>query len=289
MSNPKSHHYVPKAYLRRFAAADGFLCVLDRKRGQLRRQKPDEVMIINRYYRQAWAPSGIDPDVLEKGFSAIAESQITSTLNRLCDDTANLTADEGANLVTYMELQRIRVPRQAAWGTELMRQLILKMISSDLRQELREKKLRLTMKDSARFDYMRATLGTIHPWLTRMEWEVYQAEAGASFVTTDSPVAFMNQSVFPPAEPGLGLAGTLVLFPLSSRNLLVMRHPECNSAGSLQVLPDPTEEDTTGVKLGFGQVMESEKVRNTNWYLVALSDHLCVAESEAPLREAVTI
>src|SRR5437879_5090897 len=107
-----------------------------------------------------------------------------------------------------MELQRIRVPRQAAWATNLMRQHLLTLLGPEMREQLRANKLHLTMKDSARFDFMRSALGTLHPWFSRMEWEVVEAEAGSAFITTDSPVSFVNASFVPPAEAGIGLAGT---------------------------------------------------------------------------------
>ena len=286
VTSPKSHHYVPKAYLCRFVGADGFLRVLDRKRGQMRRQKPKEVMRIDSYYKQSWAPSGIDPNILETGLASGIEGEIGAALDRLCSSPGKITGDEAANLAAYLEIQRIRVPRQAAWGTELMRQFILQKIGPDLRSELEANRLRLTMKESARFDFMRAVLGTLHPMFSRMEWTVVEAEAGSAFITTDSPVSFVNEAITPPEEGGLGLAGTIVLFPLSSRHLLFMRHPECGSLKPLQAVPRSDKKAGRGVKLTFGDLFDASKVRGTNWYLGVLSDSLCVAENEAPLREA---
>jgi len=50
-----------------------------------------------------------------------------------------------------------------------------------------------------------------------MEWEIVESEVGSSFITADSPVSFYNPACLPPAEAGIGLAGTIVFFPLSSR------------------------------------------------------------------------
>ena len=41
MSQPKRHHFLPQAYLRRFADDRGDLWVLDRKQGIVRRQSPE--------------------------------------------------------------------------------------------------------------------------------------------------------------------------------------------------------------------------------------------------------
>jgi hypothetical protein len=75
MSNPKRHHFVPKWHLERFADRDGFLHIYDKAKGLWRRQKPQQVMTVNRYYRQNWAPEGIDPDILEKSMGAKQEPE----------------------------------------------------------------------------------------------------------------------------------------------------------------------------------------------------------------------
>src|SRR6267378_451135 len=102
-SVPKSHHYVPQVYLRRFTDSQGFLRVLDHKRGQMRRQIPKEVMRIDAYYRQVWAPAGIDPNVLEKRLAAGIEADIKEVLDCLCDTPARLSGDQASNLLAYME------------------------------------------------------------------------------------------------------------------------------------------------------------------------------------------
>jgi hypothetical protein len=243
-------------------------------------------MLIDAYYRQVWAPAGVDPNILEKRLAAGIEADIKDALDCLCNSPARLSGDQASNLLAYMELQRIRVPRQAAWASEMMRQKLLELIGPELRAQLQQNRLRPTMKDSARFDFMRSTLGKLHPWFHSMEWEVYEAEPGTSFITTDSPVTFVNPRIPPPAEAGIGRAGTLVLFPLSSRKLMVMRHPGGARGDPMVLLPEPAE-DLRGALLSFGEVMSADRVRQTNWYLAALSHHLCVAESEAPLREAL--
>ena len=80
-----------------------------------------------------------------------------------------------------------------------------------------------------------------------MEWEIYEAEPGAAFVTTDSPVSLYNPSILPPSEAGLALAGTIVFFPLSSQRALLMRHstpPHRTVLSALAVLDEPSLEGT---------------------------------------------
>lgn len=241
-------------------------------------------MKIDAYYRQAWAPSGIDPNILEDGLASGIENQIKPVIDCLIESPENLTDDYATTLLVYMELQRIRVPRQAAWAKDLMRETILRLAPADITAQINSGAFQLTMKDSARFDYMRMAIGSIHPWLARMEWEIFEAEEGSSFITTDSPVSFYNVACPPPAEPGVGLAGTIVFFPLSSRKLLLMRHPECRSATPLTVLEEPTAQSNT-VVLSHGGVWNATIVRNTNWKLARLAHELFVADSEATLRQ----
>jgi len=119
LSVPKSHHYVPKTYLSRFADPEGFLRVLDHERGQMRRQRPKEVMRIDAYYRQVWAPSGVDPNILEERLAAGIESDIKAVLDCLCETPDRLSSDQ-ASILAYMELQRVRVPRQAGWASGMI-------------------------------------------------------------------------------------------------------------------------------------------------------------------------
>lgn len=240
-------------------------------------------MTIGRYYRQAWAPTGIDPNILENGLASGIENDIKPVIDCLIQSPEELTDDYAAKLLVYLEIQRIRVPRQAVWAKGLMRETILRLAPSDIAAQINAGEFQLTMKDSARFDYMRIAIGSIHPWLARMEWEIFEAAAGSSFITTDSPVSFYNTACPPPAEAGIGLAGTIVLFPLSSRKLLLMRHPECRSAAPLTVLDEPVAQSNT-VALSHGVIWDATVVKSTNWKLAHLAHELFVADSESTLK-----
>ena len=286
----KMHHYVPRSYLARFANDGGFLHIYDRSSRKFRKQRPKEVMKINSYYRQEWAPPGIDPNAFETTLGEWLESVSKDSIDRLIDSPNSLTDQDTANLLTYIELQRIRVPRQAEIAKELMRSVILRVAPPDALDAIAAGEVVLTIKDSARFNYMRMSIGKLHPWFGRMEWEVFAAESGAAFVTTDSPVSFYNSRTPPPAEPGLGLAGTMVFFPLGSRIALIMRHAEYReqqSISPLDVLPEPEVEDGQ-ISITHGAVWTKEVVDNFNWKMVQLSRQLVVGESEEVLGGCVT-
>ena len=82
-SAPKMHHFVPRSYLARFTDRGGFLHVFDRSSCSFRRQRPKEVMKINSYYRQDWAPSGVDPNIFEKTLGGWLERDAKESIDRL--------------------------------------------------------------------------------------------------------------------------------------------------------------------------------------------------------------
>ena len=285
-TNPKMHHFVPRSYLARFTNKKGFLHVFDRSSGLFRKQRPKEVMKINSYYRQNWAPPGIDPNIFEKTLGEWLEAEAKNSIDRLIHHPASLTDHDTATLLTYFELQRVRVPRQAEAAKEILRQVILRLAPPEAVKAIQAGEVLLTIKDSARFDYMLMSIGKLNPWFGQMEWEVIEAESGVSFVTTDSPVSFYNAKMPPPAEPGLGLMGTVVFFPLSSRHVLLMRHPEYRTKENispLELLPEPRVEDGQ-ISITHGEIWTTEVVNNFNWKMAQLSNRLVVGESKELLQ-----
>ena len=280
----KGHHYVPRSYLGRFTDSEGFLNVWDKPRSQLRRQRPAEVMKIRNYYHQPWAPPNIDPYIMETALGNDLEGKAKCAIDRLINDPASLNDHDTATLLIYLEFQRIRVPRQAETAKHLMRETILRLAPTSISKSIQDGEMLLTMKESARFDYMRYLNGKLHPWFARMEWEVIEAEEGAAFITTDSPVSLYNSECPPPAEAGIALAGTKIFFPLSSRTLLLMRHPECRLEHPLKVLADPTLGDGV-VSITHGAVWNKKVVTSTNWKMLQLAHHFVVAESNEVLRQ----
>jgi hypothetical protein len=279
-------HFVPRSYLERFTCDEGFLHVFDRSSRSYRRQRPKEVMKINSYYRQDWVPSGVDPNIAEKTLGQWLERDTKVSIDRLICCSDDLSDEDTATLMIYFESQRIRVPRQFRTAKELMKATLLELAPHDAAHAIQSGELLLEIKDSARFQYMHILTGELHPWFARMEWEVFRAESGAAFVTTDSPVSFYNPRICPPHEAGLALAGTMVFFPLSSRCILLMRHPE-GRVDPLAVLPDPPSKDRPR-SIESGRVWSREVVDNFNWKMVKLSDRLVVAESKSVLEACVT-
>lgn len=123
-----------------------------------------------------------------------------------------------------------------------------------------------------------------------MEWEIVTAEAGSSFITTDSPVSLFNVACRPPAEPGIALAGTKVLFPLTSNDLLILRHPgHLRSRDLLEVLPDPGEINDRVLRIDRGRVWDKKTVTYHNYAMFLLSDRLIVGNSRDILEELISL
>lgn len=288
-SVPKQHHYVPKSYLARFSDAAGFLHVYDQRSTQFRRQRPKEVMRINAYYRQSWAPEGIDPNVMETTLGEWLEPEGKTSLDRLIAAPETLTDDDTATLFAYLEVQRIRVPRQAESAKVAMRAAILRLAPADVVNEIESGRFLLTIKDGARFEAMRALVGKLGPWFASIQWEIFTAAEGASFITTDSPVAFYHPQLPPPAEAGIGLRGTMVCFPLDSKHALVMRHHQHTGAvgeSDLDVLPTPEHEDGH-LEIITGAVWERAAVDRFNWKMARLCSSLIVAKSDDVLERCI--
>lgn len=287
-NSPKAQHFVPCSTLERFTDPSGFLHVYDKASATHRRQRPKEVMHIRNYYTQEWTPAGVDPYVFERCLGEWLEDAAKHVIDHL-EASCELTAQELADFLVYLELQRIRVPRQAKAAMALMRETILRGAPADIVADIQAGLFELTMNKSARFDYMRMMVRQFSPWFARMEWEVTEAEEGSAFVMTDSPVSFYNAGCPPPAEAGIGLTGTLVLFPLSSRYLLVMRHPEYRNnpnMSRLDVLPDPILGEDRWVH-PTRTVSSVSQVIKHNWIMSQLADRLVVGESNEVLAPAL--
>ena len=113
------------------------------------------------YYRQNWAPDGVDPNVLEKKLGEWLEVKAKHAIDRLIHQPSTLTEDDMATLVTYLEMQRIRVPRQAKTSDALTRAAILRLAPPDAVAAIHSGELTLTIKDSVRFNFMQALNGKL--------------------------------------------------------------------------------------------------------------------------------
>jgi hypothetical protein len=290
MSKPKRHHFVPKAYLEGFTEEkSGFLNVYSRRVDQWRRQKPKQVMVRNNYYHQHWAPEGIDKNILETALGGVVEPKGLAALSKLVERPGQLDDDDSANILLYLEFQRLRVPRQAEMAKALAETVLRSylMQSPEGREALKFGKI--TIKDEFRIEFMRLALRSSTPYLSRMIWELIRAADGTSFVTSDSPVSFFNADFLPPMEPGVGLFGTIVLFPIDRRHLLLMRHPEYGQGirGPSEQLPRNLEVQDGVIEIRKDIVWQPEVVRQHNWRMFHLCQDMIVGKTKEVLEDAV--
>lgn len=290
MTTPKKHHFVPVWYLERFAESSGMLSVYDLRKKEWRKQNPAQVMHIRYHNRQEWASDGIDKNILEKRFCDIENSGKTA-IEKLIATPENITADNTAALLTYLELQRIRVPRQAALAKGVMKALIHDIAYSDteIAKYLDEGHGRIIIREKeSRIMYMRAALGSHTPYFARMHWAVCIAPQDVSFVTTDSPVCFFNPAFSPESDGGIGLAGTMVLFPLSSTHLLVLTHPEFDQLPVIpttkRIIADPLQDGS--ICLSPGSVINEDLAWYFNKIIAALAERIVVANSKYPIERS---
>ncbi|MES2106826.1 MAG: DUF4238 domain-containing protein [Pseudomonadota bacterium] len=290
MNSPKRHHYVPESYLLGFKE-DGteFAHVYSKRTNSWRRQRPQQIMVVGQYYRQEWAPEGVDKNILENFLGTELEPNGLSSLQRLIDNPDELNEQGIANILEYLQFQRIRVPRQAELAKGVVQQSMASTLQKTSLGADALKHVRIEIKDSFHVEFMRVTHGLLSPYFSRMIWEVVEAEPGSSFITTDSPVTFFNADFIPPAEPGVALYGTIVLFPINKRYLLLMTHPEYKKQQkkSSDVLPPDLQIEDGFVEIRKGIVWDSRRVLHHNQAMFHLSYDLIVGDSKSVLEQVV--
>lgn len=290
MSNPKKHHFVPKSYLQGFTEEEsGFLHLFSKRSNQWRRQKPKQVMVRNQYYYQESAPDGVDKNILEKMLGAEMEPKGLAAIKKLIEDPEKITAEDTANIIEYLQFQRIRVPRQSDMAKSLTKTALTLHLMRTLKGREALKLGKIDIKDSFRFEFMRIVHGSLSPYISRMIWELVKAPDSTSFVTSDSPVTFFNVDFLPPTEPGIALYGTTVLFPINKRYLLLMKHPEYEqgSKGTSEMLPRELDVEDGVVEVRRGTVWEPNMVDRQNWMMFQQCQDVIVGERKEILDKAI--
>lgn len=290
MSEPKRHHFVPCAYLEGFKESNsGFLNIYSKRSGTWRRQKAKQAMFRKKYYKQYCVPEDVDENILEKKLGSGLEPKGLNSLKRLVHCANELRDDDIANIIAYVEFQRIRVPRQIDEATRLAKQAIAIMGVGKSTGKKGLKTHKNLNNDSFRLEFMKLVFGKFGPYFSRMIWEIVEASEGSWFITSDSPVSFWNQDFMPPLEPGIGLYGTVVFFPIDSGHLLILRHPEYmdETKGSSEKLPKNLDFEDGEIEIRRGVVWDSEVVDDHNRIMFMLSQDTIAGCSKACIDAAV--
>jgi hypothetical protein len=286
MNRPKRHHIVPSSYLKRFAEEDsGIVYVLDLKKKEIRKQKPEKVMFIKDYYRQEHAPEGIDEYVLEKTFGSFLEAQAKPAIDKLIDDPKALNEEDIAILLSYLHFQRIRVPRQIDQFKDFLKAYVDSVAYSipEIAKDLADGRYEIVIKEEAKFGFMKHMGDLYIRAFSRMIWKVSEAPKNTPLVTTDSPVSLAHPNFPPPLEADIGLLGTLVLYPLSPTHLLELSHPEMDGSSKskfMDKVPISELEEVSHLIVKSGGRLTDEMAYTTNRILARLSDRFVVANNE---------
>lgn len=110
-------------------------------------------------------------NVFEKTLSYI-ENRGKIAVDKLIARPETLTTDDTATLLTYLDLQRIRVPRQAKMAREMLKVLIHYIASQDqkIAGHLNSKSIKIEIDNKkARFKYMKAASGVHMPYFAKMD------------------------------------------------------------------------------------------------------------------------
>lgn len=265
--------------------SSGLLYVYDFRTKKYGKRSPIVTCAINNYYKQAWAEAGVDPYALEDFFAKVVEPHGKAGLERLNSMATDMRPEETVAVLSLIESQRLRVPRQARLMKELHDCQVASLYGEEFAAAYHRGEIKLT--EVYRFDAMRACLGEMMMWCGRMEWLVIKAPQNVSFITTDNPVIFFNPRIIPPLEAGIAFAGTKVLYPMSPSRMLMMYHPECRRSGPLDTVPRPPKEDR-GIKVHFWPEPADEGTAQIwNGMLVQMCDHTVVGTNENDIRDAV--
>lgn len=281
MSTPKRHHYVPEWYLKLFADSETeFLQIYDKQKKEWRKQKPDQVMVINHYYKQDWAPEGVDQNIFEKGMGAKIENEASFAFQRLITEKEKVSEDDIASILIYLDLQKIRTPKEEKKAKKLYKEHItnVAMQIPEVAPALKNNEVEIVIKEQARFDYMRTLVGLHMRYFFSMDWNIVEVAPNCSFITSDNPVTLINYEQPPPLETGIGLAGTSVLFPITPSFLLIMTHRQDKEIHPLTPIPKP-ELGATRIRIRSSKCLE-KNVKTFNYFMYANAQGLVVSDNK---------
>ena len=268
---PRQHHTVAATYLEGFCLPNSDrLAVLDIHIGEIRQQRPAKVMRRGDYFRQRHAPEGTDEFILERAKADRFESQLNEIIGKLCRGGHELTEDELILFIQHLELQRLTVPKQAEFLKSSGERFITSFAMGipEFADGFRKGLWKVKMKDEFRFSALHDIVksGKIFTFLSRMVWNVWDAPNDYAFVTSDNPVTIYNPRMQPSEVAGIGLAGSTLLFPLTSTHCLELFHAETLSGPSLDPLTplDVEPFDVEGVRIRAGRTMPSDLAYTTN-------------------------
>lgn len=263
---PRQHHFVSNVYIKEFCiSGTDRVAILDIETGNIRRQRPDKILRRRDYFRQNHAPPGKDEFIIEKETDRRIESQLKQIISKVTAGGRELTQDELITFTRHLELQRLRVPKQADFAKSIAKDFIENVAYTipEVAEGLLKGSWKIHIKDEFRFNFLHDMVesGELFTHISRMIWNVWDSPDGYIFVSSDNPVSIYNPRVFPPQVAGIGLLGSVLLFPLTPKHCLELIHPERETEEHPDFLR-PIEIkpfDVTGVRIRAGRTMSCNK------------------------------
>lgn len=281
MSQPKKHHFVPKSYLESFSDEKDFLHIYSKRTGLYRKGKASKQMVITNYYRQVWVPEGVDQNVLEKVLGSGIEPSGITALRKMGRTPVKLTYEDISLILVYLSFQRVRCPRQADLAKTQIESYFSQRKDSQGIPDYR-------LNESFRFDFIKYTLELFTPYFQRMNWELIEADSESEFITSDSPVTFINEKVIPPNEPGIALYGTMVVFPISTKILLIMKHPQYINGAKHALEAMSLDMELVDITIGIQRhKWAKDAVNKHNWCFYKQSQDVIAASSKLILEDTL--
>jgi len=246
VSTPRAHHYVPRTYLAGFTDAEERLFVTHKDTGKVRRSRPIREAHQRDYYR---LEEGDDLLAVEKFFGQFEDRW--PEVRRAVLDAHGLPDDPElrAFLMGFMSAQVVRVPgtldgwdrfhdevlKKVAWyltatpeawaaHVERMREAgdpVPNVSYEEMRKFVLSEDYTITLDQNSRLAPLVQATPAMAEMLARRTWTLVESEL--DFITSDRPVTVCwndpPKGLWPP--PGLGVRGTTVMFPMTSRAALI--------------------------------------------------------------------
>jgi hypothetical protein len=243
-AEPKGHHYVPAMYLRGFAGAKGQLFAINRAEDKWFRTSPDNVAK-KKHFNRVEVPR-MDPNALEKALSEF-EGEVAPALERIKDAKSLSVEADRSLLVNFMAAIALRNPRRRddlgkIISLEKRRSFFDRFGTKDkIEAQVHDMKSKGLLDDQTALSFRETVAGVKvedfkatkeeiivaeidhHDLLTERLWHrkwqmLVAADDTGGFVTTDDPVCLRWSDGQPHGgmSPGFALAGTEVIFPLST-------------------------------------------------------------------------
>ena len=250
MSNqPKLHHFLPEAYLRRFADEGGDLWVLDRKQGIVRRQSPEVTAAERELY--TLEDDGAERDrSVELALADFVDGPGQHAI-RVLDEGGRLSGDDAGKLAIFVAALYVRTPAFREQHRQLAEQMRDSLIRGGVEPaaeplpESHPEARRLRAAGGVRADELLASFNAMRderrpyqndfvkmmvnlvPMLADaihgLEWFIASAPPGKAFITCDAPVIVTRpRNHSPLLGVGLTTPGSEKIIPLSSGLALLM-------------------------------------------------------------------